>query len=319
VPSVKDQQTRLIRLGRMLKIFLEKDKADSTWLSEHFHTTPRTIQRDLLLLKEAGFPLRELKKGTHVLNKDILKNMEVFDDTELSLVVALKNMVSQLGQPFRMAADELFSRICDASANAPVFVKIDDAGAMDARLINRAVKAIRERKQVAFRYTAHAPHDVSMEPYRIAYYQGFWYLIGRDCDAGIIKRYAIDKIEDLKTTKICGKGAPPTLDDAMRHSANIWFADERNLEVTVQVDGSCADYFKRRRIYPTQEISEEKPDGSLVVSFKVGHYDAVRHLLKAWLPHVIILEPESFRNEMLADMRKWLRQQGEAVPCKKSN
>ncbi|HOO41105.1 MAG TPA: WYL domain-containing protein, partial [Syntrophales bacterium] len=273
MPSAKNPQTRLIRLGQMLKIFLEREKADSTWLSNHFHTTPRTIQRDLLLLKEAGFPLRELKKGTHALNKDILKNLEVFDDTELSLVVALKNMVSQLGAPFQKAADELFSRVCDASVNMPVFVKIDDAGAMDARLINRAVKAIRERKQVAFRYAARAPHDVSLEPYRIAYYQGFWYLVGLDCDAKIIKRYAIDRIEDFKTTKICCKGAPPTLDDAMRNSANIWFADERNLEVTVQVDGSCSDYFKRRRIYPTQEIREEKPDGSLIVSFQVGHYD----------------------------------------------
>jgi len=309
MPSAKNPQTRLIRLGKMLKIFLEREKADSTWLSDHFHTTPRTIQRDLLLLKEAGFPLRELKKGTHALNKDILKNLEVFDDTELSLVVALKNMVGQLGTPFQQAADELFSRVCGASANMPVFVKIDDAGIMDARLINRAVKAIRERKQVAFRYAAYAPHDVILEPYRIAYYQGFWYLVGLDCDAKIIKRYAIDKIEDFKTTKICCKGAPPTLDDAMRNSANIWFADDRNLEVIVRVDGSCADYFKRRRMYPTQEIREENPDGSVIVSFKVGHYDAVRHLLKAWLPHVIILSPDEFREDLLMEMKDWVRRQ----------
>ena len=309
MPSAKNPQTRLIRLGKMLKIFLEREKADSTWLSDHFHTTPRTIQRDLLLLKEAGFPLRELKKGTHALNKDILKNLEVFDDTELSLVVALKNMVGQLGTPFQQAADELFSRVCGASANMPVFVKIDDAGIMDARLINRAVKAIRERKQVAFRYAAYAPHDVILEPYRIAYYQGFWYLVGLDCDAKIIKRYAIDKIEDFKTTKIGCKGAPPTLDDAMRNSANIWFADDRNLEVIVQVDASCSDYFKRRRMYPTQEIQEENPDGSLIVSFKVGHYDAVRHILKTWLPHVIILSPDEFREDLLMEMKDWVRRQ----------
>jgi predicted DNA-binding transcriptional regulator YafY len=314
MPSATNPQTRLIRLGQMLKIFLERDKVDSTWLSHHFHTTQRTIQRDLSLLKEAGFPLQELKRGTHTLSKDILKNMEVFDETELSLVVALKNMVGQLGAPFQKAADELFSRICDASANAPVFVKIDDAGAMDARLIHRAVQAIRERKQVTFRYAAHAPHPVTLEPYRIAYYQGFWYLVGLDCEARIIKRYAMDKIEDFKTTKLCCKGAPPSLDDAMRNSANIWFADERNLDVTVQVDGSCSDYFKRRRIYPTQEIREEKPDGSLIVSFKVGHYEAVRHLLKAWLPHVTILEPEEFRREMLADMKEWIRRQKPVTP-----
>ena len=313
MPSSKNPQTRLIRLGRMLKLFLERDKVTSTWFSDYFHTTSRTIQRDLLLLKESGFPLRELKKGTHALNKEILKNLEVFDDTELSLVVALKNMVSQLGQPFQKAADELFSRVCDASANMPVFVKIDDAGAIDPRLINRAVKSIRERKQIAFRYTANVPHNVNLEPYRIAYYHGFWYLVGLDCDAKIIKRYAIDKIEDFKTTKICCKGAPKTLDDTLRNSANIWFADDRNLEVIVQVDPSCSDYFKRRRMYPTQEIREENPDGSLIVSFKVGHYDAVRHILKAWLPHVIILSPDEFRKDLLTDMKDWVRRQGAAA------
>ena len=51
------------------------------------------------------------------------------------------------------------------------------------------------------------------------------------------------------------------LDDALRSSANVWFADERDLEVTIQVDASCSGYFKRRKMYPSQEIKEEKQDG----------------------------------------------------------
>ena len=37
MPSAKNPQTRLIRLGQMLKIFLEREKADSTWLSAFVH------------------------------------------------------------------------------------------------------------------------------------------------------------------------------------------------------------------------------------------------------------------------------------------
>ncbi len=304
-----NQQARLIRLGRMLKLFLEKDEVASSWLGKHFQTTPRTIQRDLRLLKESGFPLREIKKGSHQLSKDMLRNLDVFDDTELSLVVAMKNMMTQLGQPFQKAADDLFSRVCDAAANMPVFVKIDESVVIDPRLLNKIVQAIRDRKQATFHYTAHAPHDVLLQPYRIACYQGFWYLVGLDCNTNILKRYILDKIENFKSTKTCGRGAPKNLDDTLKSSATIWFADQRNLEITVRVDQSCADYFKRRRLYPTQEIKEEKPDGSLVVSFRVGHYDAVRHLLKAWFPHVIILKPDDFRKEMLKDMKEWVRLQ----------
>ena len=73
----RSTQTKLIRLGQILRIFMEKEKVSSTWLSSHFQTTPRTIQRDLLLLKESGFPLHEVQKGIHQMSKDLVKNLEV--------------------------------------------------------------------------------------------------------------------------------------------------------------------------------------------------------------------------------------------------
>ena len=39
-----------------------------------------------------------------------------------------------------------------------------------------------------------------------------------------------------------------------------------NLEVTVLFDSQVSHYFKRRKMFPTQEIKEERPDGSLVVT-----------------------------------------------------
>jgi hypothetical protein len=52
----------------------------------------------------------------------------------------------------------------------------------------------------------------------------------------------------------------------------------------VPVDASCAHYFKRRRMFPTQEIEEERPDGSLVVSFRVGHFEEIVNVIKSWIP-----------------------------------
>jgi len=42
-------------------------------------------------------------------------------------------------------------------------------------------------------------------------------------------------------------------------------------------------------MFPTQEIQEERSDGSLVVSFLVCNCEAIRHILKSWIPHVVIL------------------------------
>ena len=309
----KNAQTKLIRLGQILRIFMEKDKVSSSWLSKQFQATPRTIQRDLLLLKESGFPLHEIKKGVHQMSKDLVKNLEVFDDTELALVVALKNIVGQLGQPFQKAADGVLDRLYDCVTTMPVFVKIDDAVPLDGALLNRIIKAVREKKRVGFQYAAGqgaGAHPVTLEPYRVVYFGGFWYLIGNEPRTGILKRYALDQIVDFRLSKTVFKGIPGNLDSILQGSANIWFTEERNLEVTVLIDTQVSHYFKRRKMFPTQEIREERPDGSLVVSFQMGQYEAIQNILKSWIPHIVILEPEEFKKDFLADVKWWVRKQG---------
>jgi len=306
----RSTQTKLIRLGQILRIFMEKDNVSSTWLSRHFQTTPRTIQRDLLLLKASGFPLHEVQKGVHQMSKDLVKNLEVFDDTELALVVALKNIVGQLGQPFQEAADGVLDRLYDCVTTMPVFVKIDDAIPLDSQLLERIIRAIQEKKQVVFQYAADkGAHPVSMEPYRVVYYGGFWYLVGNETTTGILKRYALDRIRDFRLSKTCFKGAPEGLDTILRGSANIWFSGEKNLEVTVLIDAKVSHYFKRRKMFPTQEIKEERPDGSIVVTFRVGHYEAILNILKSWIPNILILEPEDFRKALLKDVKAWVKRQ----------
>jgi predicted DNA-binding transcriptional regulator YafY len=308
----KNAQTKLLRLGQILRIFMEKEKVSSSWLSAQFQTTPRTIQRDLLLLKESGFPLHELQKGNYRMGKDLVKNLEVFDDTELALVVALRNMVGQLGQPFKEAAEGVLNRLFDCVASMPVFVKIDDAAPLDSILLHRMIRAIREKRQVSFIYPAGPEaHPVILEPYKVVYFDGFWYLIGNEPATRILKRYALDRIDSFKLSKACFKFVPEKLDTILQGSANIWFTEEQNLEVKVLVDASVSHYFKRRKMYPTQDIKEERLDGSLVITFKVGNLEAIYNVLKCWIPHILILQPRKLRREMLAEVKEWVMRQEE--------
>jgi hypothetical protein len=103
------------------------------------------------------------------------------------------------------------------------------------------------------------------------------------------------------------KGVPEGLDAILKGSANIWFTEERNLEVTVLIDAQVSHYFKRRTIFPIHKIMEERPDGSLVVSFRMGQYEAIRNI-KSWIPNIVILELEEFSKDLLADMKGWVRQ-----------
>lgn len=159
-----------------------------------------------------------------------------------------------------------------------------------------------------FRYSGRkAAHAVKLEPYRVVYYNGFWYLIGNEPATGILKRYALDNIKDISLLKSGFKSIPESLDNVLKGSANIWFAEKTTLDVTVLIDSQVAHYFKRRRMFPTQEIKEERPDGSLVAVFRVGHFEAIRDILKSWIPHITILKPEAFRKNLLAEVKDWIK------------
>ena len=67
-----------------------------------------------------------------------------------ALMVALKNVVSQLGQPFQKAVDRVLERLYESAASMPVFVKIDDAMPLDTTYLNRMVKALRDKQHLAF-------------------------------------------------------------------------------------------------------------------------------------------------------------------------
>lgn len=302
---------RLIRLGQILKTFMEREKVSTTWLSQYFQTTPRTIQRDLILLKEAGFPLRELSRGYYQIDKTLFKNFEVFDETELALVIAIKNLVGQLGEPFQKATDNIFNKLYEDVTTSPVFIKIDDSVILDKRQFNRIVKTIREKRQGTFQYEVFSPYEVTIEPYRVCFFDGFWYLVGKDLCDQQFKRYALDKIKDFKSLSKDFRCVPAQVDRMLKESANIWFSSEKNIEVVVEVDGSCAGYFKRRKMYPHQEVEEERADGAIVVSFKVGSLEEIMNTLKVWLPYIKILQPEELKNIVLKDMKTWISWQDE--------
>jgi predicted DNA-binding transcriptional regulator YafY len=303
----KNTHKRLMRVGQMLKLFLEKERVTTATLSREFHTTARTIQRDLSFLKQCGFPVTEAGPGVYKLDKDIFKNFELFDENELALIVALKCAVSQLGQPFRKAADEVFNRLYQATASQPVYIHVDESVPLDARLMNRLLKAIRNRRRLSFLYaSAKNSHPAIADPYKIVHYDGFWYLVAKEDGTGIIKRYALDKLKDLKMLAESFPAVPANLDELLRLSANIWFTEERNLEVLIEVNPKAADYFKRRKIFPTQEIRDTRPDGSLIVSLKVGNFGEIRETLKTWLPNVRIVAPEPLAERLAEEISRWI-------------
>ncbi len=299
-------EKRFSRLARILMTFQESDTVSTTLLSERLGMTPRTIQRDFRALRQAGFPVKERKKGYYTLDKDLVRNLEEYTDVELALIVALKELVSQLGSPFEKAANDILGRIYDYSTCRPVFVKLDGSVRLNSRLLDRIIKAIKATRQVIFQYTVHSPYTVTADPYRVAYFDGIWYLVASDLKDSKVKKYALDKIDDLRQLRTSFKRIPPDLDAILEKSMSIWFEGGQEMEVTVEVDADWAHYFQRRSIIPTQEVLDTRKDGSLVLRFVACSMEEVKVCLKPWIPHVRILEPGELRKEFLEEFKGWI-------------
>ena len=301
--SGKTVAKRLFRLARILKLLVEQESVSTDRLCQNLGITPRTIQRDLKALRAAGFPIHEQSRGLHRLDKSLLKHLDVYDEADLALIVAIKDLTTHLGQPFTRAAEHVFNRLNDFTDERPVIVKIEKPVWLSRPLMNTIIKAIQTTRCVVFTYTT---HSATVEPYRIAYFDGLWYLVGRDIHERIIKKYALDKIADLKILKESFKGVPPEIDEALEHSTNIWFSDSRSLEVLIEIDRGFAGYFERRHILPLQEIMEKREDGTLVVRFMACTLEEIGVCLKPWLPHVKIVRPVAAKQRLLGEIKTWI-------------
>jgi predicted DNA-binding transcriptional regulator YafY len=307
---------RLLRLTRIIRYFLEKEDVYTSSIAAEFSITPRTIQRDMLALRKAGFPIHEKKKGLHYMDKSIISNLKRYEDSELALIVALRDMVTQLGRPFGDNAETIFNRLSDYTDSRPVFVKLDEPTLFSGKTVDRIVRGINEKRKLTFTYMGgrKAEHPVTAEPYRMAYFDGFWYLVARDSADGTIKKYALDRIREITLTKIRFRKVPDDIDDMLKNSVNIWFATNRNIKVVIDVDSLWSDYFKRRgNILPFQKIIEEREDGSLGLTFMACNKEEIMMCIKPWLPHVRIVEPEDIKLDMVKEMKTWIRwQEGES-------
>lgn len=297
---------RLMRLGQILRVFLEKEFVSTSFICTELGVNARTIQRDIKALREAGIPVHEVKKGLYELDKKLFKDLEVFDDAELALIVALKDLVSQLGKPFERAANTIFYRICDYASCKPVYVKVESGIELGSKIMSKLIRAIQGGRQVSFFYQGSTSHNVIADPWRIAYFDGVWYLVGRDTNDGVIKKYILYKVSDLKVLKSAAKNVPRDLDDTLQQSANIWFSGDRTIEVLIEVDAEWGHYFKKRWILPLQEIMEERHDGSLMVRFFACNEPEIVMCLKPWLPHIRVVSPVNIKNQFIKDYENWL-------------
>ncbi len=157
--------------------------------------------------------------------------------------------------------------------------------------------AVAGRQRVRFGYRG---EDREVDPWRLAYRNGQWYLAGFDRRRGEARTYRLDRMagapepvgEPGAFARPPGAGGPPP---------PPWLVgDEDQVTAEVLVDAIQADW--AIAAVGQEAVAERRDDGAVVLRLPVTNRDAFRSWVLGFLDHAEVLGPPGLR----ADMVTWL-------------
>lgn len=158
--------------------------------------------------------------------------------------------------------------------------------------LGRLHEAIAGRASVEFQY-----HGVGrrVDPYRLRFQGGFWYLVGFDHRHQEVRTYRVDRIEGPPSAGEPGAFEPPPgADSGADRLDEPWRLGEGEpVTAHVWVDPLMAP--RVRTELGEAAISEDRLDGSVVVQLEVTNEGAFRSWVLGFLDHAEVLGPPDLR------------------------
>lgn len=287
--STDNHDTLVYRLSQMLIKLNQGQKLIPKDLAEEFGVNLRTIQRDLNL-RFAYLPLVK-KDGGYRLDAHYLGKLSTKDIDRFAGLAGVKGLFPSL-------SDEFLGELFDARIDSNMLVQGHNYEDLTQRQkeFSQLEKAIKERKKIAFSYLKNDAQKAYKEiaPYKLINNKGIWYLAAQDKDK--LKTFSFTKMNELVISSEVFIW-DETLNQQLLNEDSIWLSTTKK-KITMSVSREIAHYFKRRKLIPLQEIAEEKPDGSLVVSSTVAHLNQIFPIIRYWIPHIQIISPSELQRQL---------------------
>lgn len=157
--------------------------------------------------------------------------------------------------------------------------------------------ALGERRTVRFGYRG---EERAVDPYRLFFAGGHWYLTGHDHRRGQDRNFRLDRMESPPRPGEAGGFSPSPRPRAGPVPAPWRMGDEEEVEALLLVDADQAEW-AMAKIGP-DAVRERRRDGSVVFALAVTNREAFRSFALGFLHHAEVLAPAELR----ADMVRWL-------------
>ncbi|WP_120430538.1 helix-turn-helix transcriptional regulator [Acinetobacter baylyi] len=290
----KKNEKLAIRLSDILTRLNSGQKLTIKQLAQEYQTHPRTILRDF---NERFSYLPIQQEGEfYFLDTRYLGQLSFSDIQNFAKLSGIRNLYPSLDISFmRELLDSRAKSIYDAKGyffeNASQFKK-------HFEVLSAAMK---EKKQIGFLYNNESR---VVEPYRLVHHHGCWYLAA--VRKGELRAYRLSRITLSNVGHELSHFEPDIeILKQLENEESIWFGQEKN-EVILTVHADVAQHFKQRQLLPEQNVIKELDDGSLLVSSKITHNTQLLPLVRFWIPHVKIVNPEGMQGELENQLKEYL-------------
>jgi proteasome accessory factor B len=161
-----------------------------------------------------------------------------------------------------------------------------------------AFAAISRRQPVTFTYRGEARR---VDPWRLAFRNGHWYLLGRDHDRDSERNFRLDRVDSEIAPD--ESAVPFEAPQATSTPAAPWqMGDEEPVRARLHVDADHAGWAVGQ--VGSDAVESRGGDGSVVLDVTVTNRSAFRSFVLGFLDHAEVLDPPELRNDLIA----WLEQ-----------
>lgn len=156
-------------------------------------------------------------------------------------------------------------------------------------------QAISEKRTVRFGYRS---EERLVEPWRLDFHRGRWYLTGYDRARGGERNFRLDRIDGtVEHTDLKAEAIPPDTQPSDGPRAAWEMGEEEQVVARLLVDQSRVETASRQ--LGSAVASEVQSDGSVIYTVPVVKYDAFRSFVLGFLDHAELLEPPEWRTDII--------------------
>ena len=305
-PASKDKT--LTRLIDILAKLTNNDRYNAKELSEIYGVSVRTIQIDIKHRLDYFFPIEKDCYGKYKLMDGTSLKKSILNPDEMMLISLALSQFKDVSD-FDKLTNSTLTKLLQPKIFNPYYIKHEDLEDIDidSNLVEELELAIQEQKHIKL---LSSRGDIIVEPYKIAAYDGIWYLVAKDEVDKKTKTFMLSRIERIEILSNKHKVSQQKIQKILDTTHSAWFEEGNCFNVKIKVYPKIAHFFKQRDFLQSQKIEEELEDGTLIVSFEVSHDEDIDNIIKSWLPDIEVLEPKRYRDKIKKELQEYLKRIG---------